>query len=117
MRPKSVHGAAVYKSRKPLGVESLEPSLERCKLFAVKIPMSGKSALSSAELCRTSIHGVVLAAVNLRTFATLSFLHLNLVPAVKESAGNEGTSRTAAGVGVSMAGVGVSVVEGRGLCR
>jgi len=97
-------------------VESLEPSLESPKLFAVRIPMSGKSALSPAGLCRTNIYGVILDAVNLRAFAICSLFNLSFVPSVKESAANEKTSRTAAGVGVSVVGVGGSVVEGRGLC-
>ena len=98
--------------------------MAKSRLFTEKIRASstssrkpGESALSSAGLCWTSIHRVILAPIDPRTFAILSFLNLNLVPAVKENAGNERTSRTAAGVGVSAVGVGLSVVEGRGLCR
>jgi hypothetical protein len=48
--------------------------------------------------------------------ADSSLLSLDLSPTMKESDGNDPNARTAAGVGLSAVGVGVSMAEGRSLC-
>jgi hypothetical protein len=70
---------------------------------------SSTLALSSAELCGTWAQCWFLSPAG-------SFLVPAFFVSVKDTAGNERTSRTAAGVGVSAVGVGCSMVEGKGLC-
>jgi hypothetical protein len=72
--------------------------------------------MKSSKLCRTTVQRRFLSPDDAETFTICSFFSRDLVLPKKETAGNDSTVRTAAGVGLSAPGVGVSTAEGRGLC-